>query len=92
MTSREKYGYLLEKTLSDSNGVIRMKDMEAKTFLIEHPRNYDLFVIFTAPVCKLCQTIDPEFYKVAKAYKDKKMFYPRKSKESKKIKKPMFFM
>lgn len=91
-TSREKYSFLLEKTLSESSGLIKIDELTAKKYLIDHPRNFDLFVMFTTEKCLMCKKIVKVVEKISKAYKQNKMYLPRKQKDSEKLKKPIFFL
>ena len=91
-TSKEKYNYLLAETVSSKYGVIELSDVAAKKYIMDHPRNYDLVVLFTTKACSMCRLIEKAFYKVGEAYKKNSMYLPRKHKNAEKIQKPIFFM
>jgi hypothetical protein len=92
LSSKDKYAFLLEKTLNSSSGVIEVDDVTAKQYLTQHPRNYDLFVMFTTEQCIMCKDIAKQIEKISAAFKEKKMYFPRKMHNSHQIKKPLFFM
>lgn len=91
-TSKEKYRLLLEKTMLQKNGVIQMTENQVKGFLTQHPRNYDLVVMFVTEKCDFCKALQPHFEKVAQAFKNHSMYLPRKKKNEKEIKRPIFFV
>ena len=91
-TTKEKYSFLLEQTLNIPSGLIKIDELSAKRYLIDHPRNYDLFVMFTTEKCLMCKKIVKHVEKISKTFKANKMYLPRKQKDSKKLKKPIFFL
>lgn len=45
-TAKEKNRILMEKTLATKDGLIFMNEEQAEPFLLDHPRNYDLMILF----------------------------------------------
>lgn len=91
-TSKEKYNYLLGETLASRHGLVELPDTVAKKYIMEHPRNYDLVILFTTKTCSMCRVIERSFFKVAEAYKKNSMYLPRKHKNAETIQKPIFFL
>lgn len=68
-TSKEKYRILLDKTMQTKDGLIYMNDDQAKIYLTDHPRSYDVAVIFITQKCEFCWELVTFFSKVSAAYK-----------------------
>lgn len=69
-TAKEKNRILMEKTLATKDGLIILNEEQAEKFLLEHPRNYDLLVLFYTSKNPLCNEILEKMKKVVKAYKE----------------------
>lgn len=63
-TAKEKNRILMEKTLATKDGLIFMNGDQAEPFLLDHPRNYDLMVLFYTSKNPLCMEIIEKIKKV----------------------------
>lgn len=91
-SGKEKYNQLLQRTLASPSGAIHLEDHEAKRFVLESPRPYDLVLMFTARSCAYCRRIEKAFLEVARVHREHQMYLPRKLKGGETIFKPMFFL